>query len=279
MRRLQSLSLALLTYSFLLATAASCFAPAAASAQTGDDERAHLHFTSGRSYFEEGNYEQALDEFNHAYELSHRDVLLVNIANCQERLGRWREAATSLETYAATLGADSEERGPMERRIAALRQRADQHDAEEAARLEAARVAAAGGGSTSTSTTSVASTTTTTTARPASEGLLVPAIIAFGVGGAAAIAWGVLGGLALSDQSSIQAGCGATRSCTPDQVSEMNSFAVGADVSMSIALIGIAAGAVLLIVDPPHGASEQASARVTPWGDRNGGGVLVGGTF
>lgn len=247
-------------------------APGSAHAQT-DDERAHTHFTAGRSYFEEGNYEQALDEFNHAYELSHRDVLLVNIANCQERLGQWREAAATLERYLGVIAADAEDRGPMQRRVEALRQRADQHDAEEAARIAAAAHAADTATSTDTSTTP-------TTGQPASDGLLIPAIIAFGVGGAAAIAWGVLGGLALADQGTIQSGCGATRSCTPAQVSEMNSFAVGADVSMSIALVAIAAGAVLLIVDPPHGATNSdAHARLMPWGDRNGGGLVLGGSF
>jgi tetratricopeptide (TPR) repeat protein len=248
-------------------------APMPARAQVSDDERARTHFTSGRSYFEEGNYEQALDEFNHAYDLSHRDALLVNIANCQERLGQWREASTTLERYAASLATDAEERPVMERRIASLRQRADQHDAEEAARLAAVE---------HDSTTTTTTTTTpppSTTSRPASDGLLIPAAIAFGVGGAAAIAWGVLGGLALSDQGSIQAGCGATRSCTAAEVSEMNSFALGADVSMSIALVAVAAGVILIVVDPPHGASGESSARLMPWGDRNGGGLTLGGTF
>lgn len=255
----------------LAAAIAVATLPATAAAQS-DDERAHLHFTAGRSYFDEGNYEQALDEFNHAYELSQRAVLLVNVANCQERLGQWREAAATIERYVATLGPDEEERGTLERRVQSLRERADQRDAEDQARIAAAR----GTGDEGASDTPPPATTTT-----ASDGLLVPAIIAFGVGGAAAIAWGVLGGLALSDQSSIQAGCGATRSCTSAQVSEMSSFAVGADVSMSIALVAVATGAVLLIVDPPHGASSTSTstARLVPWGGAQGGGLVLGGSF
>jgi hypothetical protein len=263
----------------IAATAACLWVSAPALAQTptssSDDERARTHFTAGRSYFEEGNYEQALSEFQHAYELSHRAPLLVNVANCQERLGQWREAAATLEQYLGTPDANDEDRGTMTRRIEALRQRADQRDAEEAARLQAAH--GDGSGSATTTTT----TSTPTTGEPASDGLLLPAIIAFGVGGAAAIAWGVLGGLALSDQSAIQAGCGATRSCTPAQVSEMNSFAVGADVSMTIALVGVAAGAVMLIVSPPHGASAGGAehARVLPWGGSQGGGLVLSGSF
>ena len=249
---------------------------ASAIAQTppsDDDERARLHFTSGRSYFEEGNYEQALDEFNHAYELSHRDVLLVNIANCEERLGSWREEAAHLESYVTTLAADAADRGTLERRITALRQRADQHDQEEAARLAAAH-------GTETHPTEPGPAVPPPT-RPASDGLLVPAIIAFSVGAAAGIAWGVLGGLALGEQSTIQSGCGATHSCTSAQVSNLNSFATGADVSMSIFLVAVAAGAVLLIVDPPHGASVDGTARLrlTPWGGTQGGGLALGGSF
>lgn len=270
-----------LSRAWMIAATVACLsvsAPTLAQTPTpttsADDERARTHFTAGRSYFEEGNYEQALSEFQHAYELSHRAPLLVNVANCQERLGQWREAAGTLEQYLGTPDASDEERGTMTRRIEALRQRADQHDAEEAARLQAAQ----GDGSTGTGTTPPPPSSG---GEPASDGLLVPAIIAFGVGGAAAIAWGVLGGLALSDQSAIQAGCGATRSCTPAQVSEMNSFAVGADVSMTIALVGVAAGAVMLIVSPPHGASGGSAehALVLPWGGSQGGGLVLSGSF
>ena len=41
-----------------------------------NDERARTHFESGRSYFSEGAYERALQEFLQAYELSPRTPML-----------------------------------------------------------------------------------------------------------------------------------------------------------------------------------------------------------
>jgi hypothetical protein len=48
---------------------------------------------------------------------------------------------------------------------------------------------------------------------------------------------------------------------------------------MSIALVGVVAGVVLLIADPPHGATDASTARLTPWGGRDGGGLMLGGSF
>ncbi len=248
-------------------------APGRGYAQDSDDERAHTHFTAGRSYFEEGNYEQALAEFQHAYELSHRDVLLVNVANCQERLGQWARRRADARHVSRVDGAGrggarldgAPHPGAARPRRSARRRRG-----------RADRVGAGHGRHD-------AAPPTTPAASGASDGLLVPAIVAFAVGGAAAIAWGVLGGLALAEQSSVSSGCGATRSCTPGQVSTLSGLATGADVSMSIALVGIAAGVVLILVDPPHGASPGADAsaglRVTPWASASSAGLSVGGTL
>ena len=62
-------------------------------AQDEGDERAVLHFRAGTSYYEEENFEQALEEFQAAYRLSERPEMLYNIGVTLERLGRWEEAA------------------------------------------------------------------------------------------------------------------------------------------------------------------------------------------
>ncbi len=261
-------------------------APAAGSGERAgdaeaDDARARTHFESGRSYFEVGNYERALEEFQQAYELSGRAVLLINIANCQERLGRWAEAADTVDRYAATLEAESGERATLARRAESLRARAAEREAQEEAQraqLERARAereahTAEPGGPSGAGGPSASS--------GASDGLLVPAIVAFGVAGVAAISWGTLGGLALSEQSRVESGCGATVSCSPSEVADMDAFALGADVSMSIALVAAVAGAVMLIADPPRGgaSSESAGLRVAPWADALSAGIALGGTL
>lgn len=235
-------------------------APSALAQESAEDERARLHFEAGRSYYEEGNYEEALDEFRRAYTLSNRPVLLMNIAHCQERLGQWAEAAESLEQFIATMPPNAEERPTLQRRIENLRARAAQH------------------GTTEPDATSTPAPTTSATG--ASDGLLVPSLVAFGVGGAGLIAWGILGGLALGEESTIAAGCGATRSCTPAEVQAMDDLALGSDISLGIGLAGILAGVILIVVDPPRGATtEAASIQVLPTGDRYGAGLTVRGAF
>lgn len=258
------------------AVIASSSRSVAQAQDSADDERARLHFSAGRSYFEEGTYEEALQEFRRAYELSGREVLLVNIANTQERLGRWREAADTLEQFVATLPAHDQQRPILQRRIENLRARAAQHEAEERARSER---------EAPPTTTADAAPPEAPSALPpatatASDGLLVPSLVAFGVGAAGLITFATLGGLAMAEESAVASGCGATRSCTRLEVQAMDDLAIGADVSLAIGLVAGATGAVLLIVDPPRGAStESASARVLPFGHAEGGGISIQGSF
>jgi hypothetical protein len=252
---------------------------ASASAQeSSDDQRARLHFEAGRSYFEEGDYEQALDEFSRAYALSHRAVLLVNIANCQERLGRWTEAADSLGTFRDSLPPEDDQRATLARRIENLRARALEHQ-----ETTTTTTTDAGAGTTAAPTGAETTTTTTTSsASGGSDGLLIPAVIALGVGGASLIAWGVLGGMALGEESAVASGCGATVSCTPAQVQTMDDLALGADIAMVVGLVGVATGVVLFLVDPPRGAASDRASRgptVAPYAGRDGAGAAIAGSF
>lgn len=256
--------------------------PASSASAQSDDERARLHFSAGRSYYEEGSYEQALVEFQRSYDLSQRAVLLVNVANSLERLGRWREAADSLEQYVATLEEADAARATLVRRIENLRQRAAQHEAGESAPAEPIeQVADPAPHSPSDETTApAADTIALPQSQQGTDGLLVPSLVAFGVAAAGLATFATLGGLALAEESSIAEGCGATSACTPAQVRTMDDLATGADVALAAGLVALATGAVLIIVDPPHGGStESASIRVAPFGGQHGAGVSVHGSF
>lgn len=243
-----------------------------------DDQRARLHFEAGRSYFEEGDYEQALDEFQRAYDLSERPVLLVNIANCQERLGQWQEAATSLTTFVDSLPPEDAQRPTMQRRIDNLRARAAQHQPPPDRTSDTTSDATSTSDTTSGTATTSAATSTFT---PASDGLLAPAIAAFSVGGAGLILWATLGGLALTEEQAVSSGCGATTSCTAAQVQAMDDLALGADIAMAVGIAGVATGVILIVVDPPHGASgtTEATASIAPYGSRDGAGLTITGSF
>jgi len=178
-------------------------AASAASAQTADqDERARVHFESGRAYFEEGAYERALQEFETAYELSPRTVMLFNLGTTYERLGRLEEAAESFERYLRE-GSDiqPQQRTLLERRVANLRRRIAQREAGEP---EDEPIVEDGGGGEAEPAPSSGG---------GGDGLIIGAAVALGVAGAGFVLTGVLGALALSAESSVQDGCFATSSC------------------------------------------------------------------
>lgn len=255
---------------------APCPAEVARAQETADDERARLHFTAGRSYYEEGGYEQALQEFTRAYALSPRAELLVNIANSQERLGQWGAAADSLERFAETLPESDAQLPTLRRRIANLRQRAEQHEREQQA----------GGAPTVTTSPSPVGAIAAESPRDAApaatgpnDGLVALYFIgAFAGAGAGGLA--TFGGLAVAEEARIARGCGATVSCTAEEVGQMDDLALAADISLATLIAAVAAGAIVFIVDPPRsGSSEQATARIVPFGGPNASGVAVVGVF
>lgn len=252
-----------------------------ANAQSDDDQRARMHFQSGRSYFQDGAYDRALDEFSRAYELSGRDVLLINMANCNERLGRPRVAVGNLQAYLEAQP-DAPDRATIDRRIANLERLADEQDA----RLAAATAATA------------PATTAAVTEEPAADpaidepvaieateeaieeggrNMLGP-IIGFSTAGVGAVMMITFGALALSEQNSLEESCGATGSCTDDQVKKVDNYALVADIGLGLAVAGAAVGVVLLFVGGDDD-EDEPQARVSPWFGRRAAGAAAEVTF
>jgi hypothetical protein len=60
----------------------------------------------------------------------------------------------------------------------------------------------------------------------------------------------------------------------------MEDLALGADIALGVGLAGVAVGAVLILVDPPRGATaDGAAVRVLPVVGASGGGLTVQGSF
>jgi tetratricopeptide (TPR) repeat protein len=224
-----------------------------ARAQTPNDDRARTHFQSGRLYFAEGAYERALQEFENAYRLSPRPVMLLNLANTNERLGRPGAAAAHLRTYLEQTP-DAPDRDTILRRIENLSAQQAQMDAAEAERQrlleeERARLAAQHG--------------RTTPAEEEDSGprrnLTVP-LIAFGAGGAGLITFAVVGAMANGKESDLASGCGATRTCTASEVAPADRLALIADIGLGIGIAGVAAGTVLLFVGPGARPDDESTA-------------------
>ncbi len=109
--------------------------PTAASGETVEtpsadrrDQEARQVFEAGRMALEDGRYEDALEYFERAYELSGRVALLFNIGTVAERLRRDRRA---LEAYQAYVEAEpgAPNRAEVDRRIAILTEQIEREDA------------------------------------------------------------------------------------------------------------------------------------------------------
>lgn len=86
---------------------------------------ARQHFMAGQSYYTQGNYQKAIEEFKEAYRLDPKPLLLFNLAQSYEKLGNLKEAITHLERY---LEADpnTEQRATLLNKIENLKSRVAQ---------------------------------------------------------------------------------------------------------------------------------------------------------
>jgi tetratricopeptide (TPR) repeat protein len=74
-------------------------APAWADRQTSADARAH--FRQGQAFFQIGEYDRALAEYQRAFDLSREPSLVFNIALCHERANRPQQALEAFQRYIA----------------------------------------------------------------------------------------------------------------------------------------------------------------------------------
>lgn len=93
----------------------------AALAAPADDQRAREVYENGSTLYAEGLYEDAIAAFQESYRLAGVHELLLNIANCYERLQRYEDAIAVLNRYRAY--AKPEERAQLKARIEAIRVR------------------------------------------------------------------------------------------------------------------------------------------------------------
>lgn len=98
---------------------------ALAEPRPDQDVEARLLYQAGVAAYDAGRYEDALDRFQRAYELSGRDVLLYNIGTAAERA---RQDELALDAYERFLEAEPEThlRGRVETVIARLRREIEQ---------------------------------------------------------------------------------------------------------------------------------------------------------
>lgn len=95
--------------------------PLMAGAQASDEDLAKQRYQTGTLYYERGDYEKSLAEFQEAYRLAARAELQYNIAQANEKLLRIEEAVAAYRAY-LTGKPDAQDRKFVEQRIAFLEQ-------------------------------------------------------------------------------------------------------------------------------------------------------------
>jgi tetratricopeptide (TPR) repeat protein len=236
-----------------------CTALLAGSAPLGaqsDDENARRHFESGAAYLQQSDYENALREFQAAYALSKRPPLLLNIANVYERMGKLQEAVDSLTKYLEE-DPKSPERTTHETRIANLKKRIEAMPPPTTASSGAP--AASSAPPPPPAVTAAPPAPAPSTPPPASSPNRVPAFIAFGVGGAAAIGAVVTGLVAKGKYDDADKSC--KPSCPDNTVNSIKSMALVSDVLTGVAVAGVGVGAILLLTS---GGSHEAASGSKP---------------
>jgi tetratricopeptide (TPR) repeat protein len=242
-----------------------CSGSAAAQDVHDTDDQARTHFQSGRLYFERGEYEDALREFEAAYALSNRPGLLYNIVLSNERLGRYAEAATRLDQYLrddSTI--EAAQRSLLEARLENLRARASRESEPAPSPTPPSEAQPERDEARGLSTLGVAGVST------------------LGVGAASLIAFAISGGLALGEDSALAERCGenAGRTCTEEDVSSLRAMTMTADITLAAGLVLAAAGATLLVIDVAGvGSQREEAVAITPLLGPHVAGCMLGGRF
>lgn len=179
-----------------------------------DDDAARVRFEQGLEYYEEARYEEALPEFEAAWELSGRPEMLFNIANAAERAFDHQRAASALEEYLEHVP-DSDEADALRRRIRRNNEAADSLDAES----------------------------------ESGSGLRLAGWLTLAGGGALGVASLITGLVSSGTHSDLEEACQPT--CPPDRAGDIDSgrsLALTSTVLSGVALVAGIAGVVLIVV-------------------------------
>jgi tetratricopeptide (TPR) repeat protein len=232
----------------LCATVLTLSAPVFGQEGTAD-ELARRHFEAGAAYLHESDYENALREFQKAFELSQRPAILLNIATVHERVSKLDAAVSTLEQY-LELDPQGEHADTVKVRIANLKKRR----AEQQTEAEAAAGPASAPEQPAPTPATGPSGAVPTAAAPAQPlpppepepEPNVPAYVLLGIGGVSAIAAGVTGYLADREWHDAQDAC--SPNCTNEELSTGRKMAWASTILTGAAVVGVGVGAALVLL-------------------------------
>lgn len=212
-----------------------------AQPQPSDVAAARTHYQAGVSYYESARYDDAVREFETAYEITPRVELLYNISQCHERLGNLREAVRYLESFVE--GTDDEAmRGLQQERLRNLRDRLAEEpepDPEPDPEPEA-----------DPPPLGVVDVPPEPEVAPTTGPVRKAGFALVAVGGAFALTFAVAGGLALAEDSDLADRC-ATEACDSGDTDRLRRRLNFADASLAIGLVALTAGILMIVLDKP----------------------------
>jgi tetratricopeptide (TPR) repeat protein len=220
---------------------------AASTAQAAGEnmEQAKAYFNGGVEAYDQGRYEVALREFQHAHALSHSPALYFNMAACEEHMDHYQAAALLLRQYLIEKP-DADDRANVEVRVKSLEERDE--------RLHKM-----------TEPPPTLKTTQTTTAEPAPapKPHLKYTWVMLGVtAGVGAAAIGV-GAYTVAHHSDLKNGCGnSVDGCTSSQVNGLKSTAIATDVLIGVTAAAAVATVVFAVLETRKGRAH-ADAKTT----------------
>jgi len=244
----------------------------------GDDNRARELFENGARLYDEGLYDDAITAWQEAYRLSpDRHLLLFNMANAYERLGRYQEALDHLNRYRAL--APKDERETLERRIRAIERR-----------MAELKERAAKGSDVDplldTSGSQLTVTSTSSAKKGGGDGPHPAGIALLAGGGAGLAVGGIFGGLALNERASAQSLCVVTAGdatlCpteAKEHIDQDRTYSAVGDIAMIAGGVALGAGVIVLVVEATGGGGQANNLRVLPSVGPGGAAVTFEGRF
>jgi len=228
---------------------------AASSARAAGEnvEQAKAYFKAGVDAYDQGKYEVALREFQHAHALSHSPALYFNMAACEEHMDHFQAAGLLLRQYLIEKP-DADDKANVELRIKALEERDERLHKMNEPEPEVKPMPAT-------------MTPVTTTAEKPKPRLKYTWVM-LGVTGAVGVAAIGLGAYTVAHHSDLKNGCGNTATgCTSSQISGLKSTAVATDVLIGVTAAAAVATVVFAVVESKKGrAHADAGAHVAERG-------------
>ncbi|MDB4967265.1 MAG: hypothetical protein JWN44_2954 [Myxococcales bacterium] len=216
---------------------------------TENRQRAKAYFGAGVDAYDQGRYEVALREFQHAHALSHSPALYFNMAACEEHMDHYQAAGLLLRQYLIEKP-EAEDKNNVELRIKALEERDERlHKMVEAP--------------PPVKSSDVAATPAPAPVPPKSH--LKYTWVMLGATAAVGIAAIGVGAYTVAHHGDLKNGCGNTvDGCSASQLNGLKSTAVATDVLIGVTAVAAAATVVFAIVESRRGKAAHAAAPATP---------------